>query len=81
MDEKELRQLLDNLIASGENECVEFKCNNDDPQSLGEYISALSNSARLHDKSNAYIVFGVEDGTHKVIGTSFRRFPAKKIPE
>ena len=30
-----------------ETEWVEFKHNNDDPQTIGEYISALSNSAAL----------------------------------
>ena len=31
-------------------EWVEFKCNNKDPQMIGEYISALSNSAALCGK-------------------------------
>lgn len=30
-----------------ETEWVEFKCNNKEPQLIGEYISALSNSAAL----------------------------------
>lgn len=30
-----------------ETEWVEFKCNNKQPQMIGEYISALSNSAAL----------------------------------
>lgn len=32
-----------------ETEWVEFKCNNKQPQMIGEYISALSNSAALCD--------------------------------
>ncbi len=33
-----------------ETEWVEFKHNNDDPQLIGEYISALANSAALLGK-------------------------------
>ncbi|MEM9859045.1 MAG: RNA-binding domain-containing protein, partial [Bacteroidota bacterium] len=38
---------------------------------MGEYISALSNSACIHDKPFGYLVFGVEDRSHRVIGTTF----------
>jgi ATP-dependent DNA helicase RecG len=50
---------------------VEFKHNNGDPTMIGERISALSNSAALVGKSNAYLVWGVEDGSHHLVGTSF----------
>ena len=33
-----------------ESEWIEFKHNNSEPQTIGEYISALSNSAALHRK-------------------------------
>lgn len=52
-------------------EWVEFKHNNADPQEIGEYISALSNSAALLRKVNAYIIWGIDDKTHAVIGTDF----------
>ncbi|WP_187648127.1 ATP-binding protein [Nitrosophilus labii] len=54
-----------------ESEWLEFKHNNKDPQMIGEYISALSNSAALHRKTNAYMIWGVDDTTHKLLGTSF----------
>ena len=54
-----------------EAEWVEFKHNNDNPVSIGEYISALANSAALLGKQTAYLVWGVEDGTQTVVGTSF----------
>jgi ATP-dependent DNA helicase RecG len=38
---------------------------------LGEYLSALANSACLLGKPRAYLVFGIEDGTHAVVGTTF----------
>lgn len=57
-----------------ENEVVEFKKaeNNFDFDDLGKYFSALSNEANLHDKSFAWLVFGVHDKTRKILGTSFK---------
>lgn len=54
-----------------ETEWVEFKQDNDCPGEIGEYISALSNSAALLGKTNAYMVWGVDDKTHEIIGTVF----------
>ena len=54
-----------------ETEWVEFKRNNADPEDIGEYISALSNSSTLCGKVNAYMVWGIDDETHDIIGTSF----------
>jgi ATP-dependent DNA helicase RecG len=61
-----------------ETEWLEFKVNQTDPQAIGEYISALPNSAALNGKANGYLVWGVEDGTHAVVGTSFSPFATKK---
>ena len=55
-----------------ETEWVEFKQNNFNPDKIGEYISALSNSACLHKKDYGYLVFGIENSTHNVVGTSFK---------
>ena len=69
----EFERLLNELISlPKETEWVEFKHNNSNPQEIGEYISALSNSALYHQKSNGYLVFGIEDGSHKIIGTTFK---------
>ena len=68
----ELRKL------STETPWLEFKKDNDDPLEIGEYISALSNAAALHGKANAYVVWGIEDGTHEVLGTNFKPRQAKK---
>jgi ATP-dependent DNA helicase RecG len=73
MDQNELTKLLDELRAlPKENEWVEFKENRYTPEEIGQYISALSNSACLHLKPKGYLVFGIEDETHKVKGTRFR---------
>ncbi len=47
------------------------KVDNSNPQSIGEYISALSNSANIENKEYAYLGFGIEDKTHKIVGTNF----------
>ena len=58
-----------------ENEVVEFKHAEQkyDIEKLGQYFSALSNEANLKDLPHAWLVFGVEDKTHKIAGTQFRR--------
>ena len=57
---------------------VEFKENNSNPEDIGEYISALSNTAALQNKANGYLIWGIKDGTHEVVGTSFKPAKAKK---
>ncbi|MEO1390471.1 MAG: ATP-binding protein [Cyanobacteria bacterium J06634_6] len=61
-----------------ETEWVEFKVNNSDPQEIGEYISALANAATLSGKPKAYIIWGVEDTTHEIVGTQFSPGAQKK---
>jgi predicted HTH transcriptional regulator len=57
---------------------AEFKENNSNPEDIGEYISALSNTAALNGKTNAYVVWGVKDGTHETTGTTFKPSATKK---
>ena len=57
---------------------VEFKHNNDDPKMIGEDISALANTATLKDRDFAYMVWGVDDTSHDIIGTSVRLTLQKK---
>jgi predicted HTH transcriptional regulator len=73
--------LLELTALPGETEWVEFKHNNADPQEIGEYLSALANSTALLHRTTAYLVWGVEDGTYKVLGTSFQPRKAKKGSE
>ena len=54
-----------------ETELTEFKRSNSDPSRIGEYLSALANSAALSGKANAYVLWGVADDGHDVVGTSF----------
>lgn len=72
MNEKELRDIVADIQASPtECEWVEIKHNNHDPQSIGEYISALSNGAAYMGQSRGYMIWGIDDNTHQIIGTSF----------
>ncbi len=61
-----------------ESEWVEFKQNKADPQEIGEYISALSNAAALNNEVQAYVIWGVENETHEIVGTRFCPANAKK---
>ena len=61
-----------------ETDWVEFKVNHRQPQAIGEYISALANAAALHDKPHAYMLWGIENGTHVVAGTAFSPTTEKK---
>jgi ATP-dependent DNA helicase RecG len=54
-----------------ETEWVEFKENNAEPQEIGEYLSALANSAALVGKAFAYLIWGITNSEHKVVGTKF----------
>ena len=59
-------------------EWAEFKVNNSNPQEIGELLSALSNSACYHNQKYGYLVYGIEDGTHRLVGTDFRPLIEKK---
>ena len=52
-----------------ETQWVEFKHDNYDPKMIGQDISALANSAALLDRSCSYMVWGVDDQSHMLIGT------------
>jgi ATP-dependent DNA helicase RecG len=60
-----------------ETEWAEFKVDNADPTEIGEYLSALSNSAAITGKAFAYLAWGVDDESHAVVGTQFNPSTAK----
>ncbi len=74
MEQTALTQLLTELIATWENEVVEFKQASHDykTDTIGEYFSALSNEANLRGAERAWLVFGVNDKTRTVVGTNYR---------
>lgn len=71
-DAQYLTNLVDNLRRlPSETEWVEFKENNTAPQMIGEDIAALANGAALLGRERAYMLWGITDGTHAVVGTNF----------
>jgi len=76
MTNEELIELVDELCAlPKENEWVEFKkgaAAQHIHDKIGQYISAISNAACIHHQLFGYLIFGIDDQTHEVTGTSFR---------
>lgn len=65
-------KLLNDLIKRDfETSWFEFKENWFKEDELGEYISALSNSAKINNSDFAYFFWGINDKTHDIKGTSF----------
>ena len=62
---------------------VEFKVGNTNPEEIGEYLSALSNTAAIQGMANGYVIWGVTDVTnagahHGASGNRAQRGPAKR---
>lgn len=68
----------DLLKQPAETPWLEFKHNLWDPKKIGQTVSALSNSARYCDKKVAFLLWGIEDKTRRVIGTNIGP-PFKKL--
>ena len=70
--------LVDRLRAlPTETEWCEFKRNNYEPQQLGVYLSALANAACVAGEPQGYLLFGIDDTTHEVVGTQFDPYTVK----
>ena len=67
-----LRNLIEEIIKyPAETEWIEFKKNNFNPHEIGEYISALANSAAILGKVNGYLIWGISDSDHDIVGSDF----------
>lgn len=77
MNQTELLSLLDGLLATWENEVVEFKQAGNDYKTdkIGEYFSALANEANLRGKEKSWLVFGVNNKSRIVCGSDYRPEP------
>ena len=68
----ELKSIVKSLVAhQHEEEWFEFKENWFESHALGEYISGMSNAAAMVGEEYAYFVWGVENNTHIIKGTTF----------
>lgn len=70
--------ILELITYPNEIEWVEFKHNNYEPNMIGEDISALANAAALTGRSRAYMLWGIHDTTHEIIGTDYDLQTLKK---
>ena len=62
------------LPSQGEGELVEFKraeksYSTDD---IGKYFSGLANEANLRNAQCAWLIFGVDNKSHKIVGSEYR---------
>ena len=67
---------LVNQLRKNQNETnwFEFKCNNFDPQMIGQDISALANGAAYSEKECAYMIWGIDDKSHDIVGTDLDQY-------
>lgn len=74
MNHRELNQLLVSLLATWENEVVEFKQAGDGygTDDIGKYFSALANEANLRGVGCGWLIFGVSNKSRSVVGTNYR---------
>jgi len=71
IEERLIRSLLNE---SCETPWLEFKLNLSEPEEIGEYISALGNSAACESHEHAYLIWGIDDKTHEILGTTFNPY-------
>jgi ATP-dependent DNA helicase RecG len=79
MSEQELNKILSDAVSlPAETEIIEFKEAKEsyDFGKIGKYFSALSNEANLKGKSCAWLIFGVENTKHRIVGSNYR--PSRK---
>ncbi len=68
-----LERLVRSLVSySSEQTWFEFKRNCADPMRIGKYLSGLSNAALLSNQPFGYLVIGIDDETHEIVGTDFQ---------
>jgi len=81
MTQNELELLLKDLVEhEEESPWLEFKLGKGSisNEQIGEYISALSNGANITNKPYGYLVWGVQNDNHQLLGTNFYFSKAKQ---
>lgn len=73
MTEQGINKIIERLLKlPKECEWAEFKLNFKSEEEIGKYISALSNGACLQNEHFGYLVFGINDTTLLIEGTTFK---------
>ena len=63
------KKIIEELLSfPHETEWIEFKTNYWEFKGMGEYISALSHSAAFLGKKQGYLVWGIDNDNHEVLG-------------
>ena len=76
-----LEELVQALVRlPNETSWVEFKHNCYDPEMIGERICGLANAAATDNRRTAYLIWGVDDSTHEIKGTT-EYFPTVRVGE
>lgn len=78
MKSEELLKLIKN---DNESEIIEYKTGLKDAKTIGQYISALGNSALASNVPCAYLIWGIRDMTKDIVGTDFDPYIEKAIVE
>lgn len=69
---KDLKTIIKILMEKDfEEEWFEFKENWYNANGIGEYISSLSNAAAMAGEEEGYLIWGVNNDTHELTGTTF----------
>ena len=55
-----------------ESEHVEFKTNNQDSKTIAHNISAITNYMTIHNIPRGYIIWGVDNESHEIVGTNYK---------
>ena len=71
MTERDIALINELRSNASENNLLEFKKDNFDPKVVAKLCSALSNTARIANKECAYVLWGLSDDDHRVVGTKF----------
>lgn len=70
-DPRNIRLIRELCRLPAETGYVEFKRNKAPPEEIGEYISAIANSCTLCGRQYGYVLWGIDDETHQIVGTTF----------
>ena len=74
-----IESLIRNLVRlPRETSWVEFKLNCYDAEMIGQRLCAIANAAVLDDRRVGYIIWGIDDVTHEIKGTT-EDFPTVKV--
>lgn len=79
MDDAKLAKIIRHFISEpAEKPHVEFKENNTDAETIAKNVSAIANTLTKDGIPRGYIIWGVKDDTHEIVGTNFKPDTKKK---